>query len=118
MACDQIIDVTGRAVLQAMLQLSAAKWREVCSRSWYVFRSINLRVRDRVEWSGVASIKARPTVAVPASRFCLDAFKISSPLNGAQCVYDLVRPRVQIIGEQVRGVASRRRVARGRVPPV
>ena len=26
MACDQLIDVTGRAVLQAVLQLSAAKW--------------------------------------------------------------------------------------------
>jgi len=42
MACDQLIDVTGRAVLQAVLQLSAAQWREVRSsrvnaaqRAWF-----------------------------------------------------------------------------------
>jgi len=28
MACDQLIDVTGRAVLQAVLQLSARRWPE------------------------------------------------------------------------------------------
>src|ERR1035437_3580810 len=34
-----------------------------------VSRSINLRVRDRVEWSGVASVKACPeTVAAPANQ--------------------------------------------------